>query len=104
MMSPYKPLSSWLMSCHTYVVETIVDIVCNHDLIAIQEVSDKSEKSIQELHKRINEKCSDEDNTNVTKVNPSEATYGLVLSPRTGRSSASAEQYAVFYKEDSFTV
>ena len=93
-----------IMSCHTCVVETIVDIVCNHDLIAIQEVSDKSEKSIQELHKRINEKCSDEDNTNVTKVNPSEATYGLVLSPRTGRSSASAEQYAVFYKEDSFTV
>ena len=102
----FKAYKVVIVSGHACVVETIVDIVCNHDLIAIQEVSDKSEKSIQELHKRINEKYSDEDNTTMTmaKVNPCEATYGLVLSPRTGRSSASAEQYAVFYKEDSFTV
>ena len=35
-------------------VATIVDIIRRHDLMAVQEVSDKSGRSIRELHRRLN--------------------------------------------------
>ena len=73
-------------------VDAIVTIVRCHDLIAIQEVSDKSGKSIQHLLDRINQ------------ADDGGCQYELELSPRTGKTVAAAEQYAIFYKKHVFEV
>ena len=62
------------------VVDVLEKIIRCHDIIAIQEVSDKSEKSINEM------------------LNILQSDFNLELSERTGNSPATEEQYAVFYK------
>ena len=66
------------------IVSKIVNIIRSHDVIVIQEVSDKKGTVVNDLLYEING----------NKYEP----FDFVLSPRTGQSSASEEQYAVFYK------
>ena len=84
----------------TAAIEGIIDIIKKYDIIAIQEVRDKSEKSIHYLLKLLNESVANGEGVDKVKSSDEkkEEVYKLALSARTGDTSASEEQYAVFYK------
>jgi deoxyribonuclease-1-like protein len=67
------------------VMYIITDIIQQYDLVAIQEIRDKSGTAIEKL---------------MTSLNQNDDIYAIEISPRLGRSS-SKEEYAFLYRMDS---
>lgn len=66
------------------VMETLSHIIARFDVVAIQEIRDKSGTAIKALEKRVDDLGGD---------------YALIIGPRLGRTS-SKEQYAYIYRSD----
>lgn len=70
------------------VMEVLADIISRFDIVAIQEIRDKSGSAIKKLEVAIDDLGSN---------------YDFIIGPRLGRTS-SKEQYAFFYKTTSIQV
>ncbi len=70
------------------LVNKVVKIIRKHDIILLQELMDKSQASIYELLRRVNQ--------------AGRAQYDMVLSRRLGRGAF--EQYAYFYRVDKLEI